>query len=78
MDELKKRFSIAASKKKQVHVIPGKDGWSVKTSDSKKSSVIKFTKKEAIKAAEKLKTSDQIIVHEKSGQIIIKNKDLNG
>jgi thiamine pyrophosphate-dependent acetolactate synthase large subunit-like protein len=59
----------ASSRSGRVHVVPSKDGWSVKKEGSKRSSSVKSTKERAIRAARKLKSSDKIVIHKKDGTI---------
>ena len=64
------KFSKAASNRSgRVHVVPSKDGWSVKKEGAKRSSSVKSTKESAVRAARKLKSSDRIVVHRKDGTI---------
>jgi len=68
--KLTEKFSKAGSTKSgRVHVVPSKDGWSVKKEGSKRSSAVKSTKTDAMKAAKQLKSSERIIVHKKDGTI---------
>lgn len=58
--------------KKNVHVVPRKDGdWSVKREGAKRSSAVTETQAEAIKEARKIAQKDggEMSVHGKDGQI---------
>jgi hypothetical protein len=64
------KFSKAASTNSgRVHVVPSKDGWSVKKEGAKRSSVVASTKEGAIKAAKNVKSAERIVVHKKDGTI---------
>lgn len=64
------KFSQAASTNSgRVHVVPSKDGWSVKKEGAKRSSVVTSTKEGAIKAAKNVKSVERIVVHKKDGTI---------
>ncbi len=68
--KLTEKFSHAASSNsKRVHVVPSKDGWSVKKEGATRSSAVRATKEEAIKAATKVKSVDRIVIHKKDGTI---------
>ena len=68
--KLAERFSKAAStNSKRVHVIPSKDGWSVKKEGATRSSAVRSSKVGAIKAAKSLKSVERIIIHKKDGTI---------
>jgi thiamine pyrophosphate-dependent acetolactate synthase large subunit-like protein len=64
------KFSKAASTNSgRVHVVPSKDGWSVKKEGAKRSSSVSPTKEEAIKAAKTVKSAERIVIHKKDGTI---------
>ena len=68
--KLTDRFKKAASSQSgRVHVVHGKDGWSVKKEGAKRSSVVKSSKSEAVKAAKSFKSVDRVVVHKKDGTI---------
>lgn len=68
--KLAEKFSKAAStNSKRVHVVPSKDGWSVKREGATRSSSVNPTKEGALKAAKQLKSADRIIIHKKDGTI---------
>lgn len=68
--KLTKKFSKAASTNSgRVHVVPSKDGWSVKKEGSKRSTAVRPTKAGALKAAKSVKSAERIIVHKKDGTI---------
>ena len=67
---LTSKFKKAASNRKGiVHVVPSKDGWSIKKEGSIRSSAIKSTKNSAINAAKKIKSAERVVVHKKDGSI---------
>lgn len=67
---LTQKFSKAASTNSgRIHVVPSKDGWSVKKEGAKRSTVVKSTKEGAIKAAKSVKSVDRIVIHKKDGTI---------
>ena len=69
-EKLTERFSKSAStNSNRVHVVPGKDGWSVKREGSTKASVVASTKAEALRAANSIKSAERIVVHKKDGSI---------
>jgi len=59
----------ASSNSNRVHVVPSKDGWSVKKEGSKRATAVKPTKEGAIKAAKNVKSAERIVVHKKDGTI---------
>lgn len=68
--KLTEKFSKAAStNSKRVHVVPSKDGWSVKREGATRSSSVKTTKEGAVKAAKQLKSTERIVIHKKDGTI---------
>ena len=68
--DLAGKFSKAASSNSnRVHVVPSKDGWSVKKEGAKRSTAVKSTKEAAIKAAKNVKSAVRIVVHKKDGTI---------
>lgn len=69
-EKLTEKFSKAAStNSKRVHIVPSKDGWSVKKEGSTRSSAVRSTKEDAIKAAKHLKSTERIVIHKKDGTI---------
>jgi hypothetical protein len=52
-----------------VHIVPSKDGWSVKREGAVRSTAVRATKDEALKAARELKSAERIIVHNQDGTI---------
>ena len=67
---LANEFSKAASSgSTRVHIVPSRDGWSVKREGAKRSSSVKATKKSALKAARNIKSADRIVIHKKDGTI---------
>lgn len=67
---LVEKFSQAASTTSgRVHVVPSKDGWSVKKEGAKRATSVQPTKADAVKAATNLKSTDRVIVHRKDGTI---------
>lgn len=68
--KLTEKFSKAAStNSKRVHVVPSKDGWSVKKEGSTRSSAVRPTKEGAVKAAKRLLSVERIVIHKKDGTI---------
>jgi len=68
--KLTEKFSKAASTNSgRVHVVPSKDGWAVKKEGAKRATVVKTTKKGAVKAANNIKTAVRVVVHKKDGTI---------
>ncbi len=59
----------ASSNTGRVHIVPGKDGWSVKREGSKRSTAVRSTIQGALKVANSVKSADRIIVHKKDGSI---------
>ncbi len=53
----------------RVHVVPSKDGWAVKKEGAVRASVVAPTKASAIKAANRIKSVERIVVHKKDGTI---------
>jgi len=67
---LSDKFSKAASTNHgRVHVVPSKDGWSVKKEGAKRATVVKNSKESAVKAANSIKSMQRVIVHKKDGTI---------
>lgn len=67
---LTEKFSKAASSgSKRIHVVPSRDGWSVKKEGAKRSSSVMSTKEDALKAAKNIKSAKWIVVHKKDGTI---------
>lgn len=67
---LKEKFIKAASSNSgRIHIVPSKDGWSVKREGSKRSSAVRTTKEEAIRFAKSLNSNKRIIIHSKDGTI---------
>jgi len=74
MSDSKKKLTeqfvkAASSNSGRVHVVPGKDGWSIKREGNKRATLVKTTKIEAVKAAHKIKSAERIIVHKRDGSI---------
>jgi hypothetical protein len=70
IEKLTEKFSKAAStNNKRVHIVPSKDGWSVKKEGSTRSTAVMPTKEGAIEVAKHLKSIDRIILHKKDGTI---------
>lgn len=68
--KLTEKFSKAASTNTgRVHVVPSKDGWTVKKEGAKRATVVKTTKEGAVKAANNIKKAVRVIVHKKDGTI---------
>lgn len=61
--------------KRNVHVVPTKDGWNIKYEKSKTTISFHKTKKEAIVEAIKIAKNDQVelLIHRKDGKITEKN-----
>jgi len=69
-ERLTEKFRKAASTNSgRIHVVPSKDGWSVKKEGAKRSAVVRPTKEGALEAARLLKSADRIVVHKKDGTI---------
>ena len=65
-----RKFTKAAStNSNRVHVVPSKDGWSVKKEGAKRSTAVRPTKEGALKAARNVKSAERIVVHKKDGTI---------
>lgn len=68
--KLTEKFTKAASTNSgRVHIVPSKDGWSVKKEGVKRSTAVKPTMKGALIAAKSIKSVERIIVHKKDGTI---------
>lgn len=68
--KLSEKFRTAASTNNgRVHVVPSKDGWSVKKEGSKRATVVTATKESAVQAASRLQSAERIVVHKKDGTI---------
>lgn len=59
----------ASSNSNSVHIVPSKDGWSVKKEGAIRSTAVRATKDEALKAAKELESAERIIVHNQDGSI---------
>jgi hypothetical protein len=59
----------ASTNSNNVHIVPSRDGWSVKREGAVRSTAVRATKDEAIKAARQLKSAERIIVHNQDGSI---------
>ncbi len=69
-ENLTAKFSRAASSNSgRVHVVPGRDGWSVKKEGAKRSTAVTATKESAVRVAKSVKSAERIIVHKKDGTI---------
>jgi hypothetical protein len=69
-DALSAKLRKAAStNSNSVHIVPSKDGWSVKREGAVRSTAVRATKDEALKAARELKTAERIIIHNQDGTI---------
>lgn len=67
---LSEKLRLAASTtSNRVHIVPSKDGWSVKKEGAVRSTAVRATQAEAIKAASELKSAESIIVHNQDGSI---------
>lgn len=68
--ELREKFGKAASGNSgRIHVVPSKDGWSVKKEGATRASAVAPTKDSAIRKANSLSSAKQVIVHKKDGTI---------
>lgn len=68
--KLTEKFRKAAStNSRRVHVVPSKNGWAVKKEGTKRATVVKSTKKGALKAANNIKSAERVVVHKKDGTI---------
>ena len=64
------KFRKAASTNSgRVHIVPSKDGWSVKKEGAKRASSVQTTKASAVKVASSLKSAERLIIHRKDGTI---------
>jgi hypothetical protein len=52
-----------------VHIVPSQDGWSVKREGAVRSTAVRATRDEALKAAKELKSAERIIIHNPDGTI---------
>ena len=69
-DALSAKLRKAAStNSNSVHIVPSKDGWSVKREGAVRSTAVRATKDEAFKAARELKSAERIIIHNQDGTI---------
>ena len=57
--------------KRNVHVVPHKDGWAVKRSGNQKSSSVHPTKQDALNTGRKMAQKDraELVIHGKNGKI---------
>ncbi len=61
----------ASTNRKRIHVVPTKDGWSLKKEGAMRSSGTYSSKDTAIQAASNIKNFDGlIIIHQKDGSIV--------
>jgi hypothetical protein len=60
----------ASTNRNRVHIVPSRDGWSAKKEGAVRSTAVRATKEEAIKAARKLKSAARIIIHNLDGTIV--------
>ncbi|MCB0516884.1 MAG: DUF2188 domain-containing protein [Chitinophagales bacterium] len=68
--KLTEKFSEAASTNSgRIHIVPSKDGWSVKKEGAKRSIAVRPTKEGALSAAKAVKSAERIIIHKKDGTI---------
>lgn len=68
--KLTEKFKNAASTNNgRIHVVPSKDGWSVKKEGVKRATVVSTTKEGALKAAHKINAASKVVVHKKDGTI---------
>jgi threonine synthase len=68
-DLSEKLRKVASTNSNSVHIVPSRDGWSVRREGADRSTVVKATEDEAIKAARELKSTERIIIHNKDGTI---------
>ena len=69
-EDLSEKLRQAAStNSNSVHIVPSKAGWSVKKEGAVRSTAVRATKDEALKAARELKSAERIIVHNQDGTI---------
>ena len=68
--QLSKSFKIAATtNSNRVHIVPSKNGWSIKKEGVRKASYVKKTREDAISFAKRMKFVGEIIVHTYDGTI---------
>jgi len=68
-DLSEKLRKVASTNSNSVHIVPSSDGWSVRREGAVRSTVVKATEDEAIKAARELKSTERIIIHNRDGTI---------
>ena len=68
-DLSEKLRKVASTNSNSVHILPSRDGWSVRREGAVRSTVVKATEDEAIKAARELKSTERIIIHNRDGTI---------
>jgi hypothetical protein len=69
-DLSEKLRKVASTNSNSVHIVPSRDGWSVRREGAAvRSTVVKATEDEAIKAARELRSTERIIIHNKDGTI---------
>ena len=69
-DALSAKLRKAAStNSNSVHIVPSQDGWCVKREGAVRSTAVRATKDEALKAARGLKSAERIIIHNQDGTI---------
>ncbi|MFN9532154.1 MAG: DUF2188 domain-containing protein, partial [Cyanobacteriota bacterium] len=59
----------ASTNSNNVHIVPSQDGWSVKREGAVRSTAVRATRDEALKAAKELKSAERIIIHNPDGTI---------
>ena len=69
-DLSEKLRKVASTNSNSVHIVPSRDGWSIRREGAARSIVIKATEDEAVKAARELKSTEKIIIHNKNGTIV--------
>ena len=69
-EDLSEKLRQAAStNSNSVHIVPSKDGWSVKKEGAVRATAVRATKDKALKAARELKSAERIIIHNQDGTI---------
>ncbi len=66
---IQKFINAASSNSGRVHIVPGKDGWSVKKEGSTRSMLVFASKRRAVIAAKEIASSEQIVIHRLDGAI---------
>jgi len=68
--ELNEKFVFAARENSgRIHIVPARDGWSIKKEGIKRSYAIKSSEKSAVSSAKKIRPFSKIIVHDSNGSI---------